>query len=295
MNIKTRLKMKRFFTLLLLAVTLTTQATNVNVRLPKIMLTGPIDPVCNDETGECPLLGAACLGYFGSIDEMRTNAFYPMLLSAYPSLEQVNRVTVDTGSGPLWLIDPLAVEMSLAINEYDFDMFMGTRSEDDAAVLYRTEDAQPIVVRMTAADPGQMRITAVDNEGNRVSWIPTIVPNTGELRCPSPWVEPTTLDVVTWRVEPGRDYVCELDGGHRATLRFYLDGQVAINGELGQYRAFHLDDNVEAMGLWIQDAQGRQTSAIVTEFEGDDRAFNFELIDGHDLGLSANFATFLPE
>ena len=287
--------MKRILILLLVAVSLVAQAGDVTVRLPRIMLTGPIDPVCNDETGECPLLGSAWLGYFGSIAELRASAFYPMLLSAYPALEQVDRVAVDTGSGPLWLIDPLAGDMSLAINEYDFEMFMGTRSEDDAAVLFRTEQAQPIVVRMTAADPGQLRITAVDNESHSVTWIPTLVPYTGELRCPTPWVEPTTLDVVTWRIDPGRDYMCELDGGHRATLRFYLDGQVAVNGGLGRYRAFHLDGNAEAMGLWLQDAQGRQTSAIVTAFEGADRAFNFELLDGYDLGLGATFATFLPE
>ena len=287
--------MKQIITLLLVAASLIAQAGDVTVRLPRIMHTGPIDPVCNDETGECPLLGAAWLGFFDSIDALRQSAFFPLLLSAYPSLEQVDCVAVDTGSGPLWLLDPLAGEMSLAINEYDFDMFLGVRSEDDGAMLYRTETAQPIVVRMTAADPGQMRIHAVDNEGHSVTWIPTMVPHTGELRCPTPWVEPMTIDVVTWRAEPGRDYVCDLGSGHRATLRFYLDGQVTVNGEPGRYRAFHLDDIPDAMGLWLQDAHGRQTSAIVTAFEGADRAFNLQLFDGYDLGLGARFATFLPE
>ncbi|MBR6285238.1 MAG: hypothetical protein IKR25_13255 [Muribaculaceae bacterium] len=287
--------MKRLITLLVVAASLLAQAGDVTVKLPRMMLPGPLDPVCNDETGECPLLSVAWLGPFASIDELRASTFYPLLTDLYPALAEVSQVAVDTGGGSLWLIEPLFTEMSLAINEYDFDMFLGTRSEDDGAVLLRTEQARPIVVRMTAADPGQMRIHATDNEGHSLTWIPTLVPTTGELRYPDPDVVCTTMDVIIWRADLGRDYVCDLGGGHRATLRFYLDGQVAINGELGRYRAFHLDDRSEAMGLWLQDAHGRQTAARVTAFEGTDRAFNLEVVDGYDLGLGISFATFLPE
>ncbi len=287
--------MKRLFTLLLLVAALLAQAGDVTVRLPKIMMPGPIDPVCDDETGLCPLLGAAWLGNYASIGEMRASTFYPLLLDIYPDLAGIDEVSVDTGSGSLWLLRPITEHMSLAINEYDFDMFMGTRSESDGAVLLRTEQAVPIVLRMTAFDPGQVKINAVDNQGQTLTWIPTINPTTGELRCPMPEVEPMTMDVVTWLIEPGRDYRADMGGGRTVTLRFYLNGEVAVNGELGQYRAFHLDTGVEGMGLWLCDAQGRQLSALVTPFEGDDHAFNLELFDGHDLGLGTAFATFLPQ
>ncbi len=120
----------------------------VKVKLPKPMLPGPVDPVWAE--GESPLLGVAWLGHFASIDEMRRSVFYPILLSAYPPLDGIQELAVDTGDGDLWFFLPLEDNMSIALNEYDMDMFMGKRDENEGKVLMRTEYARPFVVRMCA-------------------------------------------------------------------------------------------------------------------------------------------------
>lgn len=260
-----------------------------SVRLPEIMFPGPLDPVWGDD--EVMLLAVANLGDFTSIEQLHASPFYPLFKSLYPDIESVKKIEVDTGSGELWYVEPLAPGMSLAINEYDLAMFNGEKSEDDGEVYYRTEDAQPMLLRMSADDPGSVIINAVDNEGHGMTWIPTMTPHDNVLRSPDQ-VTDFTYHPIDWLAELGRDYICDM-GNKKVRLCFYGNGILAINGKLGQYMSYHTTHK-DALALYYRDANGHEGTALLTKWEQDDRAFNMSNYSGYDLGLG-KLATFLPQ
>ena len=161
------------------------------ITLPEILLPGPIDPIWEDNG----ILALGRIGRFDSMESLRHSPFYPLYCSCYPELEDINEITVDTGSGDLWLIRPRMENTSLAINEYTIDMFLGETPESDGRVLYRTENATAILVRMAADDPGTIRINAVNDEGYTLSWVPTQDPRTNLPRIPD-GAEDITFEVM---------------------------------------------------------------------------------------------------
>lgn len=259
------------------------------ISMPEIMFPGPLDPVWGDD--EVMLLAVANLGDIASIEQLHASPFYPLFKSLYPEIESVKKIEVNTGSGQLWYVEPLAPGMSLAINEYDLAMFNGEKSENDGKVYYRTEDARPMLLRMSADDPGSVKINVVDNEGHNMSWIPTMSPADNVLRAPDE-VTDITYHPIDWVAELGRDYTCDM-GGKQVTLRFYGNGILAINGKLGQYVSYHTTHN-DALALYYRDANGREGTALLSKWEQDDRAFNMSNYSGYDLGLG-KLATFLPQ
>lgn len=262
---------------------------STSVAIPEIMLPGPLDPVWGAD--EVMLLAVAHLGNFTSIEGLKTSRFYPLFKSLYPEINDISTITVDTGSGDLWLIKPMMPNMSLAVNEYGLSMFMGDKSEDDAQVYYRTEQAQPIIIRMNADDPGQVKIIAVDNERHSLEWIPTTAPQDNLLRTHQ-GVTDITFHPIDWVAQPGQDYVCDL-GSKKVRLRFYGDGQMFINDKPGRYISYLTTTDPDAVALYFIDNDGREGSALLNKWEQDERAFNVNFIDGYDLGLG-KLATFTP-
>ena len=263
-------------------------AKSSSIALPEFMFPDPLDPVWGED--EVMLLAIANLGDFSSLSQLQSSPFYPLFKSLYPDIESVKKISVDTGSGELWYIEPLAESMSLAINEYSMEMFNGEKDENDGEVYFRTEKAKPMLIRMSADDPGSVIINAVDNEGHRMTWIPTMTPHDNVLRVPNE-VTDFTYHPIDWLAELGRDYICDM-GNKKVRLCFYGNGMLAINGELGEYISYHTTHN-EALALYYRDAQGREGTALVTKWEQDDRAFNLSNYSGYDLGLG-KLATFLP-
>lgn len=259
------------------------------IALPDFMLPGPIDPVWGPD--EVMLVAIAHLGNYSSIKQLKQSPFYPIMLSCYPDLDQVKDI-IDTGSGDLWYVRPLGDNYSLAINEYNLDMFNGTQPEGSGKVYYRTEEARPLLLRMSAYDPGSVQINIVDNEGHSISWTPAMTPADNVLR-DAMGVTDITYHPIDWLVDFGADYVCDL-GNKKASLRFYGDGQVSINGRLGRYTSFHLKNNTDGVGLYYIDSEGREGTAIVTRFEQSDEAFNWQHLKGYALGIES-FATFLKQ
>lgn len=266
-----------------------TPAMRRGISLPDYMLPGPIDPVWGDD--EVMLVAIAHIGSFSNIQELQQSQFFPIWNSCYPGLSKINDI-IDTGDGDLWYIRPLGQNYSLAINEYNMDMFNGEQPEGSGKVYYRTEEAQPILLRMSAYDPGSVQINVVDNEGHSISWIPTMTPADNVLR-DAVGVTDVTYHPIDWLVELGADYLCDL-GNKSTTLRFYGNGLVNINGELGHYVSFHLNNNPDGVGLYYIDSKGREGTAIITKFEQNDQAFNLQHLKGYDLGIDS-FATFLKQ
>ena len=259
-----------------------------SIQLPEFMFPGPLDPVWGED--EVMLLAIANLGDFTSIKQLHSSPFYPLFKSLYPEIENVKKIDVDTGSGELWFICPMSKNMSLAINEYNKEMFNGEMDESDGEVYYRTENAQPMLIRMSADDPGSVIINVVDNESHGMTWIPTMTPHDNVLRSPDQ-VTDFTYHPIDWVAELGRDYICDM-GNKKVRLCFYGNGILAINGELGEYVSYHTTHK-DALALYYRDAKGREGTALITKWEQDDRAFNLSNFSGYDLGLG-KLATFLP-
>lgn len=261
----------------------------IGVNLPEYMLPGPIDPVWGEN--EIMVVAMAHIGPFSSLEELKKSPFFPIWNSCYPGLDKIKDI-IDTGKGDLWYIRPLGENCSLAINEYNMDMFTGKQEEGSGKVYYRTESATPLLLRMDANDPGSVQINVVDNDGHSFGWIPTMAPADNVLRDATA-VTDVTYHPIDWLVDFGADYLCDL-GNKKATLRFYGDGQVSINGRLGRYVSFHPQKDQSGIALYYVDEQGREGTAILTKFEQSDDGFNFQRLDGYGLGVD-DFVTFLKQ
>ncbi|MBR1711953.1 MAG: hypothetical protein IJ722_00925 [Alloprevotella sp.] len=247
------------------------------ITLPEILLPGPIDPIWEDNG----ILALGRIGRFDNMESLRHSPFYKLYCSCYPELEGINEITVDTGCGDLWIIRPRMENTSLAINEYTFAMFAGETPESDGRVLYRTENAPAILVRMAADDPGTIRINAVNDEGYSLSWIPTQDPRTNLLRIPD-GAEDITFEVMQGFAEMGTDYTATA-GGKQATLRFYGDKQLYLNGQPGTYEAFHTQGENIGIAIYFN-IQGAESLAYVGGATEDYRSFTLTPAAGEDFG-----------
>lgn len=248
------------------------KGATVQLDLPPLLMPGPIDPIWQD--GEC--LAIARLGHYASIDELRASPFYAQLCSLYPTLVDINRLTVDTGQGDLWLIWPRSEGMSLAINEYNMQMFTEEQPRGSGQIYYRTEEATPLLMRMSADDPGTVDIQVVDNEGNVLSWIPTQAPQDNRLR-EQAGVQEASYNPIEDFVDMGHDNIL---GDNK--IRFYDDGHLLLGDEMGRYRSFHLDEGGVAFLFQVGDREGIATIAfdesqatIVSPLKGDDLGIGF--------------------
>ncbi len=232
--------------------------TEDGVRIPQLMMPGPIDPIPAADD----VLFIAHIGRFSSIDELHKSPFYPQLVSCYPELSKIDKLTVDIGRGDLWLLRPRAPMSSLAINEYSMRMFTGEQDQDSGKVYYRTEEASPILIRMTADDPGSVSIAAVDNDGHILSWIPTMTPSDNMLRLTN-GVQDFTYNPLSSMLEMGKYY-----NSGDLSIRFYGDKQLRLGDSLGTYYAFHMEKG--GIGLWFKvgDKEGVSTISLTDSGDG---------------------------
>ena len=226
-----------------------TEVTASAVSLPKLMMPGPIDPIWED--GD--IIAIAHIGQFASVEELRESPFYPQLCSLYPSLSDIDALSVDTGRGDLWFISPREENTSLAVNEYNMKMFTEEQERGSGEIYFRTEYAKPMLLRMSADDPGTVDISAVDNNGHALSWIPTQSPSDNRLRNET-GVQNITYNPIESFIDMGQDY--SLAG---TPLRFYADGQIRLGDTLGRYRSFHLDEGGVAFLFQVADKEGIST------------------------------------
>ena len=134
----------------------------VGLSLPTPLDPGPLDYIPDAETDEVVFFTIANLGHYKNVESMRKGPFWKLLCSLYPDVENINKITVDNGTGDIWLIVPWGENTSLAINEYNMDMFLGEQDPSDGQVYYRTEYAKPMLIRTPMDDPGSIIINAVD-------------------------------------------------------------------------------------------------------------------------------------
>lgn len=245
----------------------TSDSSDSSVKLPEMMMPGPIDPIWDD--GD--FFAIAHLGPFATIGQLRSNPLYQVMLSCYPGLDDINKIAVNTGSGDLWLVVPRSDQVSIAVNEYNLDFFLGTKDEDDATIYYKTESGEPFLMRMTADDPGSVKIVAV-NGGHVLEWIPTQDPHSNELRM-ADGVWNITRDIRF--CEYGMDYEGQTPAG-KVPLRFYADGQLMFSDGLGRYCAFHLAKSpagTVGIGLYYTAPDGRSGYAELQSYDQDGKTF----------------------
>lgn len=261
-------------------------ASIASFQLPKLLMPGVLDPPpvdITDSTAKAPLLAVSNLGRFASVGEMRKSYFYPQFCSLYPELENISRITVDTGVGDLWLFEPLEPNCSLAINEYNMKMFMQEQEEGDGEVYLRTESARPVLVKASMDDPGSLVINMMSNEGQTLHWIPVQSPSDNVLR-DEEGVVVLTYNPIESFVEMGADYTASVNG-EMEQLRFYADRQVRVNNRLMRYVSFHTDDL--KIGLYIK---GIDFEAYfeVDKIKAEPESFSLTTKQGYDFGIGYN-------
>lgn len=250
------------------------------IQLPELMMPGPLNPIPWEEGGEYFVLVVANLGPFTSISQLHDSPFYPQLCSLYPELTDITEM-IDTGDGDLWLLNPWTKNTSLALNEYNIDMFLGTQETGSGTVYYRSEDAKPMLLRMTTDDPGSVLVNAVDNEGHQLSWIPTHQPADNVMR-DEIGVENITFNPVDNSAEFGTDYEAQVDG-KTVPIRFYANRLVSFDYRpLMRYYATLTADN--RVALLITDGDGQQSLAYIDGY-APDQGFTLTLQQGADFGL----------
>lgn len=220
----------------------------IGIPLPEPFLPGPLDYIPNAETDEEVIFTMANLGHYTDVASMKKGPFWKLLCDLYPEIENINKLTVDTGEGDIWMINPWEENTSLAINEYNLDMFLGEKDPDDGQVYFRTENAKPILIRTTMDDPGSIIINAVNNNGTVLQWLPTQEPQTNLLREQN-GVAVINYDPIDNYAHYGSYYNAFPDGDE-VTLRFYADRQLFYNGKLGHYMCYLL--STEGVGLYMQ-------------------------------------------
>lgn len=209
----------------------------VGLSLPTPLDPGPLDYIPDAETDEVVFFTIANLGHYKNVESMRKGPFWKLLCSLYPDVENINKITVDNGTGDIWLIVPWGENTSLAINEYNMDMFLGEQDQSDGQVYYRTEYAKPMLIRTPMDDPGSIIINAVDNEGNSMSWLPTQEPRTNELREQN-GAPNITYDAIYYYAHYDTFYNA-FPNNDEISLKFFADRQLFYNGKLGRYMCYH--------------------------------------------------------
>lgn len=260
----------------------TAVAASSDIQVPELMMTGPLDPIPDESSGEYYVVVVANLGPFTSLEQLRQSPFYPQLCSAYPELPDINTL-VDTGKGDLWLLKPWTENTSLSLNEYNINMFLGEQEPGTGKVYYRTENAGPMLLRMTTDDPGSVLINAVDNEGHQLSWAPASRPADNVLR-EEPGMVNITFNPVDNSVEFGADYEAQVND-EPFSIRFYADRQMYFGDRLMRYYAFLLNVG-ESVGLLISD-HDRQCFALIDGY-APDQGFTLTPQQGDDMGLGMN-------
>ena len=246
---------------------------DIGISIPTPFLPGPIDYIPNAETDEEVIFTMANLGHYDDVASMKKGPFWKLLCSLYPEVEGIDKLTVDTGSGDIWFINPWETNTSLAINEYNMDMFLGEQDPSSGQVYYRTEYAKPILVRAAMDDPGSMIINAVCESGTNMSWLPTQEPGTNELR------EQNGVGIITYNpidnyAHFGNYYNADYNGDE-ISLKFYADRQLFYNGKLGRYMCYLI--STDATGLYMK-CDDMECFGILG-FE-DDETFTLTIVKG---------------
>ncbi len=254
--------------------------------LPALLMPGPLEPVpldITDSTAQVPMLAVANIGRFASISQLRKSYFYKQFCSLYPELENINRIAVDTGVGDLWLFKPLLPNCSMAVREYNMQMFMQEQKESDGDVLFKTDIARPILVKASMDDPGSIIVDLDNREGRRLHWIPTQSPSDNELRFDE-GITVLSYNVLENFAEMGADYTASVNEG-LASLRFYADRQVRLDNRLMRYMSFHTADG--KVGLYIKglDLDGYFE---VGGHKKDRESFTLTCKKGYDFGMGTN-------
>lgn len=264
----------------------TTVAEASDIRLPELMMPGPLDPIPWEEGGEYFVLVVANLGPFASLSQLHDSPFYPQLCSLYPELPEITDI-IDTGKGDLWLMTPWTENTSLALTEYNIDMFLGEQDPGSGTIYLRTENARPLLVRMTTDDPGSVLVNAVANDGHQLSWTPASQPADNVLR-EERGVENITFNPVDNCAEFGTDYEARIDG-ETVSLRFYADRQMwlntqpkPLNNQPMRYYATITTDN--RIALLITTGDGRQCLAYIDGY-APDQGFTLTVEQGADIGF----------
>lgn len=226
----------------------TTSTDGIGIPLPAPFEPGPLDYIPDAENDEEVVLTMANLGFWDNVESMKKGPFWKLFCSLYPQIESINKLTVDNGEGCIWLIVPWEENTSLAINEYNMEMFLGNQSTDDGQVYYRTEQAEPILIRTSMDDPGSVLINAVTNSGVTMGWLPTQEPSTNNLRDQN-GVGIITYDPLFYFVHYGPYYNADYNG-EDINLRFFADRQLFFNGHMGHYFCYDTADGEQ--GLYMK-------------------------------------------
>ena len=254
--------------------------------LPELLMPGPLEPVpidITDSTAQVPMLAVANIGRFASVSQLSKSYFYKQLCSLYPELQNMNRITVDTGVGDLWLFKPLLPNCSMEVKEYNMQIFMQEQKESEAKVLFKTDIARPILVKASMDDPGSLIVDVDNREGRRLHWIPTQSPADNALRFDE-GVTVLSYNVLENFAEMGADYTASVNEG-LASLRFYADRQVRLDNRLMRYMSFHTADG--KVGLYIKglDLDGYFE---VGGHKKDLESFTLTCRKGYDFGMGTN-------
>ena len=217
------------------------------IQLPTPLMPGAISNNY-ERDDEGPLMFIANLGHYESLKEMKDGHFWGLLCNLYPQIKNINELTVDNGSGDIWFFCPCESNMSMAINEYNMDMFMGTQDAGDGQIYFRTEEATPILVRTPMDDPGSNVVNAVSENGTVMEWLPTQEPQTNKMR-KQEGVEDITYNPIFNFVEYGDDYQTSVNGD-KTSIRFYADRQMYINEQPARYFCYPI--SLEEMMIYIK-------------------------------------------
>ncbi len=254
--------------------------------LPDLRMMAPIevepaDP--DDSLAVQPMLVVANIGHFASVEELRNSYFYGQLCSIYPDLEDLNRVTVDTGVGDLWLFKPITGAASMTISEYNMQMFLKKEKEDDGKVYMRTKMPRPLLVKASMDDPGSIIVDMTDSLGRHLHWIPSQLPASNILRT-TVGVETISYNPIDEFVEFGADYIAQVNEDV-VSLRFYADRQVRLDNRLMRYVAFDTADKKKC--LFIKGLDFEALFQLGGE-KSDLSSFTLLGRKGYDFGVGTN-------
>lgn len=222
--------------------------------------------VANPDEMETPLM-ISNLGHYATVEQLKASPIYPVLAKAHPQLAQISEVTIDRGSGNMWLLVPCREGMSLAVNEYNIDIFNGDIAENDAPVLYRSEEPMPMIIRAPMDAPGSIRIIAVAGKVT-VDCVPQFNPADNELRM-------INITEVSYLSQPLRlHYGSEYSAGSMQCI-FYQDRQVRVNGVLMNFFAYKSVDGENI--LYFYNDEGKDFWGTFDEQPPGKPNFNFSI------------------